>query len=54
MFSTLRTLIDGTNARANDRLKDVYAVELIEQRIREAEANLSAAKVTLATLIQRK
>ena len=34
--------------------KDVYAVELIEQRIREAEANLSAAKVTLATLIQRK
>ena len=54
MFSTLKTLIDGAGARAEDRLKDAYAIELIEQRIREAEANLSAAKVTLASLIQRK
>ncbi len=54
MFSTLKTLIDGANARAEDRLKDTYAVELIEQRIREAEGNLSAAKLTLASLIQRK
>lgn len=54
MFSTLKTLLDGAGARAEDRLKDTYAIELIEQRIREAEANLSAAKVTLASLIQRK
>lgn len=54
MLATLRVLFDGANARAEDRLKDTYAVELIEQRIREAEANLSAAKVTLASLIQRK
>ncbi len=54
MFTTLKTLMDGANARAEDRLKDAYAVELIEQRIREAETNLSAAKVTLASLIQRK
>lgn len=54
MFATLRVLFDGANARAEDRLKDTYAVELIDQRIREAEDNLSAAKVTLASLIQRK
>lgn len=54
MLSTLRTLFDGANARAEGRLKDTYAVELIEQRIREAETNLSSAKVTLASLIQRK
>ena len=53
MFSTLKTLMDGASARAEDRLKDTYAVDLIEQRIREAEKNLSAAKVTLASLIQR-
>jgi phage shock protein A len=54
MFSTLKTLFDGANSRADDRLKDTYAVELIEQRIREAEGNLGAAKMTLASLIQRK
>ena len=53
MFATLRVLFDGERARAEDRLKDTYAVELIEQRIREAETNLSAAKLTLASLIQR-
>lgn len=54
MFATLRVLFDGERARQEDRLKDTYAVELIEQRIREAEANLSSAKLTLASLIQRK
>ena len=54
MFATLRVLFDGERARAEDRLKDTYAVQLIEQRIREAESNLSAAKLTLASLIQRK
>ncbi|MEM7519369.1 MAG: PspA/IM30 family protein, partial [Planctomycetota bacterium] len=54
MLSTLRVLLDGANTRAEDRLKDTYAVELIEQRIREAEHTLAAAKMTLASLIQRK
>ena len=54
MLTTLRVLFDGANSRAEDRLKDTYAVELIEQRIREAEHNLGAAKLTLASLIQRK
>ena len=54
MFTTLKVLFDGANARAEDRLKDTYAVELIDQRIREAETNLAAAKMTLASLIQRK
>lgn len=54
MLATLRVLFDGERARTEDRLKDTYAVELIEQRIREAEANLSSAKLTLASLIQRK
>lgn len=53
MFATLRTLFDGANARAEDHLRDTYAIELIEQKIREAEANLTAAKLTLASLIQR-
>lgn len=54
MLATLRVLFDGERARTEDRLKDTYAVELIEQRIREAEGNLSAAKMTLASLIQRR
>ncbi len=54
MLTTLKVLFDGANARAEDRLKDTYAIELIEQRIREAETNLAAAKTTLASLIQRK
>lgn len=54
MLATLKVLFDGERARKEDRLKDVYAVELIEQRIREAEANLSSAKLTLASLIQRR
>ena len=54
MFATLKVLFDGERARIEDRLKDTYAVELIDQRIREAEANLSAAKMTLASLIQRR
>lgn len=54
MFATLKVLFDGERARTEDRLKDTYAVELIDQRIREAETNLSAAKMTLASLIQRR
>lgn len=53
MFSTLKTLIDGANARAENRLRDSFSIELIDQKIREAEQNLKAAKLTLASLIQK-
>ena len=53
MLGTLRTLITGASARAEDQVRDIYAIELIDQRIREAEASLKAAKGTLASLIQR-
>lgn len=53
MFSTIKTLILGANASAEENLRDTYAIPLIEQKIRETEANLRAAKVTLASLIQR-
>ncbi|MEP4198583.1 MAG: PspA/IM30 family protein [Aliishimia sp.] len=54
MLSTFRTLIAGSNARAEENLRDVYSIELIEQKIREATNSLKAAKVSLAGLIQRK
>ncbi len=54
MLSTFRTLFVGANARAEDRLRDVYAIELIDQKIRETEAQVQAAKGTLASLIQRR
>lgn len=53
MFSTLKTLMTGANARAEERLRDTYAIELIDQKIREAEAGLKNAKFTLASLMQK-
>ncbi len=53
MFKTLSTLIAGANARTEDRVRDAFAIELIDQKIREADTSLKAAKGTLATLIQR-
>ncbi|MEO0859482.1 MAG: PspA/IM30 family protein [Pseudomonadota bacterium] len=53
MFQTLTTLLRGQAARQDEALKDRYAIELIDQKIREAEAQQKAAKATLATLIQR-
>ena len=53
MFKTLATLINGANARGEDRVRDAFAIELIDQKIREADASLKAAKSTLASLIQR-
>lgn len=54
MLSTFRTLFAGTNAHAEDRLRDVYSIQLIDQKIRETEAQVQAAKSTLASLIQRR
>jgi phage shock protein A len=53
MFGTLKTLITGANARAEEHVRDAFAIELIDQKIRETEAQLKAAKNTLATLVQR-
>ena len=53
MLKTLSTLIAGANARGEDRVRDAFAIELIDQKIREAEQSLKAAKSTLASLIQR-
>ncbi|QYX57510.1 PspA/IM30 family protein [Roseovarius sp. SCSIO 43702] len=53
MLTTLRTLMIGANARAEDRVRDAFALELIDQKIRETEGQLRAAKGTLASLIQR-
>lgn len=53
MYSTLKTLFAGASARAEEQVRDHYSIELIDQKIREAEANLKAAKVGLASLIQR-
>ena len=53
MFATLKTLVTGANARAEEQLRDAYAIELIDQKIRESQTALQAAKATLASLIQR-
>lgn len=53
MFGTLKTLFVGANARAEEQLKDAYAIELIDQKIREASASLKAAKLSLASMIQQ-
>ncbi|MBO9464916.1 PspA/IM30 family protein [Tropicibacter sp. R15_0] len=53
MFATLKTLIAGESARQEEALRDRYSIELIDQKIREAEASLKSAKYSLASLIQR-
>jgi phage shock protein A len=53
MLNVLKTLFKGAGARAEDALTDHFAIDLIEQKIREAEASLSGAKITLASLIVR-
>lgn len=53
MFGTLKTLIQGANARAEERVRAAYSIELIDQKIRESAEGLKVAKATLASLIQR-
>jgi phage shock protein A len=53
MLNVLKTLLQGANARAEERLTDHFAIDLIEQKIREADYGLAAAKNTLASLIVR-
>ena len=37
MFKTLATLINGQHARAEDRVRDAFAIELIDQKIRQSD-----------------
>ena len=53
MFSTLSTLWKGAKNKSNDALRDVYSVELIEQKIEEAKVNIKSAKVSLVGLMQK-
>ena len=53
MLNVLRTLLTGASARADEALTDHFAIDLIEQKIREADAGLNSAKTTLASLIIR-
>lgn len=52
MLNTLSTLLKGSNARSTERVRDHFALDLIEQKIREAQQSLQSAKNTLASLIQ--
>lgn len=53
MLNVLKTLLSGASARADEALTDHFAIDLIEQKIREADAGLNGAKNTLASLIVR-
>ena len=53
MFAMFKTLVAGNAARSEAKLRDHYALDLIDQKIRETEAALKAAKATLAMQIQR-
>lgn len=53
MFSLLKTLFDGSAARAEESARDHFALDLLEQKAREATAELENAKSVLASLILR-
>ncbi len=53
MFATLNTLLKGANARSRENMRDYFAIDLIDQKIREATSSLQIAKTTLANLILR-
>lgn len=53
MLNVLKTLFRGASARAEEQLTDHFAIDLIEQKIRESEGALALAKSTLAALIIR-
>ena len=53
MFNLLSTLLKGANAKAVETATDHFAIDLITQKIREAEMGVAGAKQALATLILR-
>ena len=46
MFELVKTIFKGSQARAADRVRDHYAVDLLEQKVREADQDLASAKLT--------
>ena len=53
MFAILQALVRGGHAQLPERMKDEFAVALIDQKVREAESALSLAKDALANLLVR-
>lgn len=53
MLRLVETLWRGSQARMEEATTDRFAIELIEQKVREAQGAFRAAKATLATLMQR-
>lgn len=53
MFQTFKTLFAGVSVQEEKRVRDIFALDLIDQKIAETEAGLNAAKGSLAALIQR-
>ena len=47
MFELLSTLLKGSNAKAVEVATDHFAIDLLNQKIREAEAGVSGAKQSL-------
>ena len=53
MFSTLKTLMVGANRRAETQVRQQFSIELIEEKIAQANDDLKSAKSTLVSLIQK-
>ncbi|SFJ41929.1 PspA/IM30 family protein [Jannaschia pohangensis] len=53
MFKIFKDLMNAAAARQEEGLRDRFALDLIDQKIREADAQMKAAKATLASMIQR-
>ncbi|MBW3242847.1 PspA/IM30 family protein [Epibacterium sp. DP7N7-1] len=53
VFSTLKTLMVGANRRAETQVRQQFSIELIEEKIAQANDDLKSAKSTLVSLIQK-
>ncbi len=53
MFTTIRTLILGAQARAEGQVRGAFAIELIDEKIRQSQDALRVAKGGLVGLMQR-
>ncbi|MEO8685548.1 MAG: PspA/IM30 family protein [Devosia sp.] len=53
MLDLISTLFRGANAKATETVTDHFAIDLINQKIREAESGVEGAKHALAALILR-
>ena len=53
MVGLIDTLVRGARARSEGRVRDAFAIDIIEQKVRDADASVRAAKDTLAGLMLR-